>query len=150
MAHVRAQIRQGIAQVLTGLNKTGSRVYPSRMFSLDESDLPSISVYTTDEASPEEITKVTLGTPSRLHRNLPLIIEGHAIVDEKIDDELDQIALEIEVAMGAPFSIDSHALAVRLVSTQMIISGDGDAQVGVVRLLYSISYSTLETSPDSL
>lgn len=144
--HARAQIRTGIASLLTNLATTGPRIYPSRVFSLEESELPSLSVFT----STESVTRTTMGPPVRYHRDLTVIIEGHAIADELVDDVLDQISAEVETAMAGALIIDSRTLSTQLVSTESSLSGEGETQVGVVRLTFTIPYSTLETTPDSL
>lgn len=148
--HARRSIREAIAALMRNTATAGSRVYPSRLFSLDESELPSISVYTTDDANAEVVTKLTLSRPVRVNRELPVIIEAHAVMDESIDDLLDGLALEIEQAMSLSIIVGQVELSSRLISTQTTFSGDGELQVGVIRLIYSVAYSTREDTPDSL
>jgi hypothetical protein len=148
--HARQSIRYAIAELMRATATAGANVYPSRLFSLDEAELPSISVYTTDESNQETVTKVTLARPPLIQRELPVIIEAHAVMDEAIDDTLDGLALEIERAMSEPVMVGQTQLSTRLVSTQTTFSGDGDLQVGVIRLIYSVAYSTRENTPDSL
>jgi len=150
MPHARKQIRDAVVVLLADLQTTGRNVYPSRIYSLDESELPSLSVFTIDEGSDEVVTKVTLKSPAKLHRVCPLVIEGHAMVDENIDDVLDQMALEAEVAMSAPLVIGSRELSAQLQSTSKTLLGDNEDQVGIVRLVYSIHYVTSENTPDIL
>jgi hypothetical protein len=148
--HARQSIRYAIAELMRATATAGANVYPSRLFSLDEAELPSISVYTTDESNQETVTKVTLARPPLIQRELPVIIEAHAVMDEAIDDTLDGLALEIERAMSEPVMVGQTQLSTRLVSTQTTFSGDGNLQVGVIRLIYSVAYSTRENTPDSL
>lgn len=148
--HARTAIRNAVAELMRATSTAGGHVYPSRLFSLEEADLPSISVYTTDDSNAETVTNITLGKPPRLHRELPVVIEAHAVMDEAIDDTLDQLALEIEQAMSQVLIVLGKAVPTRLVSTQTTFSGEGDLQVGVIRLLYSLAYSTREDTPDSL
>lgn len=150
MPHARKQIRDAVVEMLADLQTTGRNVYPSRIYSLDESELPSLSVFTVDEQSDEVVTKVTLGRPAKLHRACPLVIEGHAMVDENIDDVLDQIALEVEVAMSAALVIGARELSAQLKSTGKTLLGDAEDQIGIVRLLYTVPYVTAENTPDIL
>lgn len=150
MAHARKQIRAGVAALLANLATTGPRVYPSRVYSLDESELPSVSVFTIDVGHDELVSKITLGAPPRFHRVCPLIIEGHALVDESVDDVLDQIALEVEVAMSAQLVIGTRTLYAQLQTTSKELIGDSESQIGIVRLLYQIPYVTAENTPDTL
>lgn len=144
--HARAQIRAAVAALLGELQATGRRVYPSRVWSVNDEELPSLSVFTTEEA----VTKTTLSRPVRYHRDLTTVIEGHALADEQVDDVLDQIASEVETAMAAALVVDGRELSTQLTSTTFELSGDGETQIGLVRLQYTIGYSTLETTPDSL
>lgn len=151
--HVRKAIRDAIAELMRGTVTAGGNVFPSRLFSLDEGQLPSISVFTTDESNAETITKVTLGSASRaamLARALPVIIEAHAVMDDDIDDTLDALAVEIETAMASPVTVAGREIPAQLVSTQTTFSADTDLQVGVLRLIYTATYSTREDAPDSL
>lgn len=148
MPHARKQIRDAVVALLVDLQTTGRNVYPSRIYSLDESELPSLSVFTVDDSSDEVVSKVTLGNPPRFHRLCPLVIEGHAMVGEDIDDVLDQIALEVEVAMSAPLTIGSRTLPAQLQSTGKTLLGDNEDQVGIVRLVYTVAYVTAENTPD--
>lgn len=150
MTHARKQIRDTVKTMVTGLGTTGRRVYPSRVYSLDEDELPSLSVFTVDSGNDEIVTRVTMGSPARFHRTCPLIIEGHALVDENVDDMLDQISLEVEVAMSAPLTIGSRTLPAQLQSTSKDLIGDHEGQIGIVRLVYTVPYVTAENTPDIL
>jgi hypothetical protein len=153
MAHARKQIRTAVASLVSGLSTTGSRVYPSRVYSLAEEDLPSLSVFTVDAGNDEVVTRISMGSPGsppRFHRSCPLIIEGHALLGENVDDMLDQIALEVEVAMSAPLTIGSRTLPAQLQSTSKELIGDAEDQIGIVRLLYTVPYVTAENTPDVL
>jgi hypothetical protein len=153
MAHARKQIRDAVVALVTDLATTGRNVYPSRVYSLADEELPSVSVFTGDAGNDEVVTKVTLGTSSKFplfKRDCPLLIEGHAKVSEDIDDVLDQIALEVEVAMSNPITIGDRIVPAQLRSTAKETSGEGEDQVGVVRLLYIVTYVTAENTPDVL
>ena len=73
MAHVRQQIRNQVATTITGL-ATGATVYKMRKFSLDDSALPALVVYSNDEAS----NLVTVGTRT-LNRSVTIVIEVIAL-----------------------------------------------------------------------
>lgn len=153
MAHARKQIRDAVVALVTDLETTGRNVFPSRVYSLADEELPSLSVFTGDAGNDEVVTKVTLGNTTKkplFHRACPLIIEGHAKVSDDIDDVLDQIALEIEVAMSNPITIGERTVPAQLRSTAKELSGEGEDQIGVVRLLYVATYVTAENTPDVL
>ena len=148
--HVRKAIRDAIAELMRATATAGGNVFPSRLFSLDEDQLPSISVFTTDESNAETVTKATLKSPALLTRALPVVIEAHAVMDDNIDDTLDALAVEIEKAMANPVMVSGREIPAQLVSSQTTFSSDTDLQVGVIRLIYSATYSTREDAPDSL
>ena len=49
--HVRQQIRERIGTTLTGLTTTGSNVFESRVYPLEDSKLPALIIYTKSEES---------------------------------------------------------------------------------------------------
>ena len=49
--HVRRQIREQVGTVLTGLTTTGSNVYQSRVYPLEDGNLPGLVIYTKSETS---------------------------------------------------------------------------------------------------
>lgn len=144
--HARQKIREAVAALLYDKPTTGRRVYPSRVFSLEESELPSWSVF----CGPEEVTRITLGAPAYLHRNMALVLEGHALADERIDQVLDTMAMEAEQALSQILTVDGKTLPTIFKSTDFEFSGDGDAQIGFVRLTYAIPYVTAETTPETI
>jgi len=148
--HARESIRHAIAALMRGTSTAGANVFPSRLFSLDESQLPSISVFTTDESNTETVTKLTLSQPPLVQRDLPVLIEAHAVMDENVEQVLDNLAVEIEKAMAQQIAVDGKNIPARLVSTQTTFSGDSDRQVGVIRLIYAATYATRENTPDQL
>jgi len=146
LQHARARIRKLVAAKLTGLASTGDNVFPSRSFPLTREKLPSISVYTPEET----VTSLTLATPVRLHREVSVFIEVHALQDAEVEDVLDTCALEIEVAMSQDFVLDEHQLSTQLQATTTQTLDDADVPIGVMRMIYLIPYSTTEATPDKL
>ena len=51
MAHLRQSIRERIATDVTGLSTTGSNVFQSRVYPVEDGSLPCLLVYTTSEES---------------------------------------------------------------------------------------------------
>ena len=47
--HLRQQIRERIGTTLTGLSTTGSNVYQSRVYQLEDSNLPALLIYTKSD-----------------------------------------------------------------------------------------------------
>ena len=94
--HLRRQIRERAATTLTGLTTTGSNVFQSRVYPMESAGLPGLCIYTTDEA----IEMQSMGGTRNVSRDLTLIVEGYATDSANVDDTLDQIGKEVEVAMS--------------------------------------------------
>ena len=61
--HLRQQIRERIGTTLTGLSTTGSNVFQSRVYPLEDTNLPALVIYTKSEESiPVSYTHLTLPT----------------------------------------------------------------------------------------
>lgn len=142
--HLRRQIRERIAADVTGLVTTGSNVFQSRIYPLEDAALPCLLVYSTSEES--EI--LNQGTPRLLSRTLNITIQGVAAETSDVDDKLDLIAKEVESALSADRDINSLAQDSFLTSTEIEINADGAKTVGTLRLNYQIDYRVYDNAPD--
>ena len=133
MSHVRTQIRESIAALVTGLASTGPRVFQSRMRPQGEANLPCLLVTTNDE----EVDATVDGV---LNRNLTLAIRGIAMVGTGLDDTLDQIALEVETAMASQWRATFERL-------EIDFDDELEKPVGSVTLNYRIQYFTAADNP---
>ena len=77
--HLRQQIRERIGTTLTGLSTTGSNVFQSRVYPLEDTNLPALVIYTKSEES----MPIDIGTNRTLERNLIVNIEGNIISPTK-------------------------------------------------------------------
>lgn len=144
MAHVRKTIREYFGTNLTGLATTGSNVYESRVYTLQENTLPSLIVYTKSESS----EPVVIGTDRLMSRELQVIVEGYCKLTANFDDLIDQISLEVEEAIAADRTLGGLAKDTYLESTEIDFTGEGDKPVGFVTLSYLTNYYVKETNPD--
>ena len=88
MAHVRQQIRERVATEVTGLTTTGSKVYQSRVYPLQSSNLPGLLIYTTAESS----EPIDMGGTTRLmNRVLSINIESYVKETTNYDDTNDTV-----------------------------------------------------------
>lgn len=142
--HIRQQIREKIGTTLTGLTTTGSNVFQSRVYPLENSKLPAIIIYTRSESSmPQE-----MGTNRTLQRDLQLVIEAFAKGSSNTDDTVDTIAKEIEIAMANDTTHNDLALDSFLETTEIDYNGEGDQPVASLSMVYNITYITTENAPD--
>ena len=144
MAHLRQSIRERIASDCTGLSTTGSNVFQSRFYPVEDSSLPCLLVYTTSEES--EVTE--MASPRPMTRFLNVIVQG-VVGATTPDDTLDDISKEIEVAMAGDVSINSLANNSFLSSTEIEFNAEGAKPIGIVRLNYVVEYRNLDNAPES-
>lgn len=138
MAHVRQQIRDRIATLVTGLPTTGASVYKMRRYALDDAKLPAICVYTTDESS----GLITVSTRT-LRRVINAVVEIYAKgASATIHDTIDGICVSAEEAIAADFGLNGLAKSCILTSTETDINVDGQNGIGSARLVYAVEYVT--------
>ena len=138
MAHVRKQIRDRIATLVTGLPTTGANVYKMRRYALDDAKLPAICVYTMDESS----SLITIGSRT-LKRTINVAVQAFAVGSSTtISDTIDAICVKVEEAIAADFQLNGLARSCVLTESQIDISVEGEKSVGNVSLIYSVEYVT--------
>lgn len=139
--HVRQQLREAVAAALTGLTTTGTRVFQSRAYPLQITDLPCL-VVTTDGDSMEYLT---VKKPAQLQRDTQVRIEAYATGTSNLDDTLDTICKEVEIAMD---NLSTIAKSVGFVGTQLNIDVVSEKPVGKATLIYRMQLVTLSNAPD--
>ena len=146
MAHARQTIREQVGTTLTGLATTGSNVYQSRVYPLQESNLPALLIYTKEESS----EAIVMGSNRVIQRELTLAVEAYVKTNSNSDDTIDTIAEEVETAIGADSTLNNKAKDVFLVSTDINYVGEGENPVAVATLNFLVSYCTDENDPSQL
>ena len=144
MAHLRQSIRERVAADVTSLVTTGSSVFQSRVYPVEDSKLPCLLVYTTSEES--EVTE--MASPRPITRMLNVVVQG-VVAMATPDDTLDLISKEVEVALAADVKINSLANNSFLSSTEIDFNADGAKPIGTVVLNYSVEYRNLDNNPES-
>ena len=144
MAHLRQSIRERIATDVTGLSTTGSNVFQSRVYPVEDASLPCLLVYTTSEES--EVTE--MASPRPMTRFLYVIVQG-VVGATTPDDTLDDISKEVEVALAGDVSINNLANNSFLSSTTIEFNAEGAKPIGTVMLNYIVEYRNLDNNPES-
>ena len=149
MSHVRKQIRDQAVTVLTGLATTGVNVFASRQypFHKDGADLPALCIYSTAE----EIQNSEEDAISHIQvRDVLLVIEGYAYGTdfETLDDTLDQISSEVETAIFADQFFNGLAQGTDLSGVEIGLHDGAERPVGVITLIFRVTYLTNEGAPD--
>lgn len=138
MAHVRKQIRDQVASVLSAsVSLVSGRVYASRVYPLTDAALPAVTVYTGAESS----ALVTMGTIT-LQRDLSITVDAYVKSTTTFDDDVDALCVQIEDAIGADFRVNGLAKDIVLSSTEIDFSSEAEQPVGVARLTFTVRYVT--------
>ena len=143
--HLRRQIRERAATTLTGLTTTGSNVFQSRVYPMESAGLPGLCIYTTEET----VEMQSMGGTRHVSRDLTLIVEGYATDSANVDDTLDQIGKEVEIAMSGDIKLNNLAQDSYLSSVEITLSGDGSTGIGKITHSYIVVYQNAENAPNS-
>lgn len=143
--HLHKQIRGAVVSKLTGLTTSGSRVYANRLAPLTDSTSPSLLI-TLDE---EQAEPLTIHAPMAQERRLALSVALVAKASTALDDTLDLMSKEVEIALAAGVTVGSRTLEV--VYAGMSFEDElADRPVGIKRLRFTITYSAMSNAPDVL
>jgi hypothetical protein len=142
--HIRQQIREKFGTTLTGLTTTGSNVFESRVYPLENTNLPALIIYTKSETS----EPIVIGTDRVMSRELSVIVECYAKATSNFDDTIDTISKEVEVAIAADRTLDGLAKDTYLESTEIEFNAEGEKPLGYVSLTFLTNYYVKEKAPD--
>ena len=142
--HIRQQIREYFGTTLTGLTTTGSNVFESRVYPIENTKLPALVIYTKSETS----EPIVIGTDRVMSRELSVVVEGYAKATSDFDDTIDTISKEVEEAIAADRTLDGLAKDCYLESTEIEFNGEGEKPLGYVSLTFLTNYYVQETNPD--
>jgi len=139
--HVRKQLRGQVATLVQSLTTYAVNVYKNRRYPVDSSELPCLIVQTGEE----EIEILTIDYPAQQLRQEQLIISVIAETTVGMDDMLDEICKDIEIALSGTVTL---ARNFRLDSTSGIEPNIvGEKPVGVVDMRFAAEIYTLENAP---
>lgn len=137
MTHKRKEIRDKVVEKLKGSTHCADRVFSNRGRPFFANELPSITVYTESEISS------FLNPPeNRIKRSLKLIVEAATVQNCHIDDELDELAAQIEAALPNTQIYNGTFQTISLSQTDVGLAEKGEKVMGSVRMTYDIEYET--------
>ena len=142
MANKKQQIREPVATTLTGLSTTGSNVFQSRVYPIENTKLPCLLIYTREETS----EPLTTNPPRAIEKILSLVVEAYVKANANYDDTIDTITEEVEEALYGDRLINNLALDSFLVNTDISYNGEGDNPLGIVVMTFQITYHHTEGS----
>jgi Flp pilus assembly protein TadG len=135
MSHKRTDIREAVKTMLLSNTVAGLNVYSNRVSAFWKAELPSISIFTTEE----EATPRDANNKSYV-RTMQLRLEVHAEATEDLDTFLDNAAVQVEDILNADQGLAGTAIGSKLTSTSIELAGDASTPVGVLSLNYEIKY----------
>ena len=142
--HVRQQIREYFGTTLTGLTTTGSNVYESRVYTLQDNTLPALVIFTKEETS----EPIVIGTDRVMSRELSVVVEAYCKATSNFDDTIDTISKEVEEAIAADRTLGGLAKDTYLESTEIEFNAEGEKPLGYVSMTFLTNYYVKETNPD--
>lgn len=141
MPHIRQQIRYAVAAALATVPTIAGRVYPAKRYGWQPDQLPGVAIY-TDSAQVEYLHR-----DREQQHTLSLVIEVAASATDTVEDDLDDIAAAVVVAMSSDPSFGGLAWDCMLASVSADVSTDGERPVGITRLTYTVTYATQASEP---
>ena len=142
--HVREQIRSRIVTNVTGLASTGSRVFESRIYPLESSELPGLLVYTISEES----EPIRIGPNRLLERVLNVVVQAYCESNSDFDGTIDEICKEVETALASDRTVNGLSKDLFIESTDITFSSESNKTVGYVTMVFQVQYYTDAQSPD--
>lgn len=143
--HLHKQIRDAIVTALTGLTTTGSRVYANRLQPLPDALSPTLLV-TLDE---ETAQQATFHTYPIYERELRLSVAAIAKAATGLDDTLDLVSKEVEVALAAGITVGGRTLDVSYAGMSFD-DEQADKPVGIKRMNFTVPFTAAANAPDVL
>lgn len=141
--HAHKQIRDAVATALTGLTTSAARVYANRLYPLGDANLPGLRIYIDDEDAEAQ----TIHNPMLLERTARLVVECVARANTALDDTVDLMAKEVEIALATAMSVGGKSL-------QAVYTGSeyedelGGTPAAARRLKFDLTFYTMNNAPD--
>ena len=143
--HAHKQIRTAIVTALTNLTTTATRVYANRLRPMADADVPGLRIFLDDENA--EV--IDMQAAYTQERTVTLVVEACVKATTALDDTLDLISKEVEVALSGTVAVGSATISP--IYTGMSFSDEqSDKPVGVKALRFSITYCAQSNAPDVL
>jgi len=143
--HVHKQLRDAVMAQVTGLVTTGLRVFSSRVYPMEESEMPGLCVFVLrDEATPLTIHEL------QYERLTEVKVQGYAKTVGDMEDVLDQMKSEVETALAGLTLVNDKAIYLVYSGCESELLGEGDQKHGVVTMSYRASLVTNAVAPDIL
>jgi hypothetical protein len=146
-----AQVVDAIAARISGLALAGTRVYTSRAWPLDESQLPAWRVVAADE----DIEPATVHVPALQKHRLQVELLGYCQAVADVDDALHALASQALTALfNAPGAPDALSAMTKVILTlrriERALQSEGAATLGLITVTLRAEFHTRSNAPDTL
>lgn len=143
--HLHKQIRTALETRLTGLATSAGRVYANRVKVMTAANLPGLRI----SLAGEEADPMTVHQPMQLERRLVVEVECCAKGSDTLDDTLDLMSQQVEVALASGITVAGQLIYPVYRGMELELE-QAELVTGVKRLRYSIDFSALNSAPDQL
>lgn len=146
MAHARQQIREAVIAKIHAIGIANAKVMKARTNRVDPVDGPVLIVF-----APQEQSDVSaMGSAPPLDRTLSISLEAYVKGDVDIEDDLDDLAVDIETAFGSDPKLGGLIKSIRLTSTESDIGGGSEQRAANMQMVYEVRYRTKSDQPSIL
>lgn len=147
--HLRDQIMDALATLLTGLTTTGARVYVDQDADsepLADGQLPGLTIMQRDESS----EMVSLPQPRIFQRLLDIEIVAHVklTTPTAARKQLNLIDKEVQTAIAGSLSLGGACKHLTPQQVDFEFDGGGDKPMARARMRYQALYLFAENAPD--
>jgi hypothetical protein len=141
--HVAKQLRAAVITAVTGLATTGANVFGSRVYPVRDAQIPCLLVYTPEESAEDATLEAT-----RYQRTIAIRVEALAKATASLEDTLDQIRKEVEIALAAGVVVGAWTVDVEYRGMTSELRDDLEKPVGSAELSFEATLFTAAASPD--
>jgi len=143
--HLHKQIRGALETALTGLTTSGARVYANRIKVMVAANLPGLRISLDSEVA----EPLTMHQPQEQDRRLVALVECCAKGTDTLDDTLDLMSKEVEVALASGITVGSATLRPVYAGMDMDLKQE-ELVYGVKSLRFLIDFTAKNNAPDVL
>lgn len=140
---VDQQILDAAVAAVTGLATSGTRVFQSRVYELQDVNLPGLRVYLNNES----IATASMGVGRRRAHRADLVIECCSKKSSGMELELRTMRKEVIAALDANQGAGG-AKYIEPRSIEIDMDGEAEKEVGVARMTFEVLYYTAQGAPD--
>ncbi|MEZ0231898.1 MAG: hypothetical protein ACAH12_03590 [Methylophilaceae bacterium] len=143
--HIRKQLRDRAVTALTGLAITQEKVFASRVYEIEDSELPCLLISTEQDSAETG----SMGYPRLITRTIYLVVKVCVKSSKNFDDKVDAICLEVEEKLASEITLGGLCMDLKLLQTTMEFEAGGESAVGFASMVWQADIRIVETTPDT-